>query len=730
MSRFVPILVLISTLAFSQENKADSAKNLEEVVVRGFETERRLIETSASVSVLNIKDIQRFENQTFVPVLNTISGVRMEERSPGSYRLSIRGSSIRSPFGVRNVKVYWNDIPLNDGNGNTFLNAIDMNSIGNLEIIKGPAGSIYGAGTGGVLIMQGSKATGQQGNEATRQQGNEQTTEEVNKETSKQGNNQTGKQGNKLTSQPTNSITTALSFGSFGLQNRSFSYSSATEKSNSVITYAHAQTNGYREHSGMVRDFLNLRSSLFLTDAKTINITGVYSDMHYNTPGGLTQAQMDKDPSAARPSTATVAGPVAQKAGIYQKLFNLGLSQEYRWNNRWSNVTALYGMFSNLRNPFITNYEIRDEQTFGGRSRTTYKFDLGKIQNRINFGGEFQRSAWVIRNFGNKAGVIDTLQTNDNLYIWQYFLFGQLESELPHDIILTLGGSYNRMYYDFLRVSDAPKLYPIQQWLPTAFSPRVALLKKIKNQFSVFGSVGSGFSPPTMTEYITGYRFNTYTASLSSEKGVNYEIGTRGSLLKNRLTFDITAYSFRLKNTIVRSVDAAGRELFTNAGNTLQNGLELMFNGFIITPADDTFFSQIRAFSSLTFNDYTFETYKVLKSDYSGNQFTGVPKKVMVAGIDAETKIGFYLNSTFNFTDKMPLNDANTVFANSYRLLNAKVGYRQDFGRIGLNIYLGGDNLLNELYSLGNDTNAVGNRFFNPAPTRNWYGGGNLKFYF
>ena len=42
----------------------------------------------------------------------------MEERSPGSYRLSIRGSLLRSPFGVRNVKLYLDDFIFTDAGGN------------------------------------------------------------------------------------------------------------------------------------------------------------------------------------------------------------------------------------------------------------------------------------------------------------------------------------------------------------------------------------------------------------------------------------------------------------------------------------------------------------------------------------------------------------------------------------------------------------------------------------
>lgn len=689
-------LVLSVSASWAQDTDTTTAtKQLSEVVVRGFETGRKLTETAASVNVLTIKDIERFQNTTLVPVFNTLPGIRMEERSPGSYRLSIRGSSIRSPFGVRNVKIYWNDIPLTDGNGNTFLNAIDMNTVGNIEVIKGPAGSIYGAGTGGVLLLGGTRAEAQ----ATTKQ------------------------------KARSYINTTVGFGSFGLQNRAISWNLASEKTNSVVSYAHAQADGYRDNSASVRDVLSWRSSFFVSAHKTLNASALYSDIHYQTPGGLTQAQMDLNPRLSRPATPVIPGAIQQKAGIYQKLFHLGLSQEYRFNEHWTNVTALYGMISELRNPFITNYEIRNEQTFGGRTRTTYTFEVAHLPTRLTFGGEFQKSGWVIRNFGNRGGNIDTLQTNDNVGAFNYFVFTQLETDLPQNFILTAGASYNRVKYDFVRLSDAPNIKNIDNFLPSAFLPRIALLKKIKDKVAVFASISSGFSPPLVSEFIAGYQKSNFVPNLVSERGVNYEIGTRGNLLNKRFSFDITAYSFRLQNTIVRRVDEAGTEYFTNAGGTLQNGLEVLLNGWLIRNTTRTPVQELRLFSSFTLADYEFKNYKQLQTDLSGKSLTGVPKHIWVSGLDMTTQPGFYLNTTINFTDRLPLTDANTVYAKSYWLWNARVGYQKTFKPLALNIFVAGDNLLNQLYSLGNDLNPVGNRFFNPAPTRNWQLGANVRVF-
>jgi iron complex outermembrane receptor protein len=55
---------------------------------------------------------------------------------------------------VRNVKFYWNGIPFTDASGNTPLNSLDYGAVQSMEIIKGPGSSLYGAGTGGVVLLQ------------------------------------------------------------------------------------------------------------------------------------------------------------------------------------------------------------------------------------------------------------------------------------------------------------------------------------------------------------------------------------------------------------------------------------------------------------------------------------------------------------------------------------------------------------------------------------------------
>ena len=106
-------------LSNSQNAIIDSSQTLGEVIVKAYEQNQSLRKVPAAINQINKSKLERFNNTNILPALNSTPGVRMEERSPGSYRMNIRGSTIRSPFGVRNVKVYWDGIPFTDPGGNT-----------------------------------------------------------------------------------------------------------------------------------------------------------------------------------------------------------------------------------------------------------------------------------------------------------------------------------------------------------------------------------------------------------------------------------------------------------------------------------------------------------------------------------------------------------------------------------------------------------------------------------
>jgi iron complex outermembrane receptor protein len=662
----------------------DSVKLLSPVLIKGYESARSLFETPGTAAVINAGELARFGNTSILPAVNTIPGVRMEERSPGSYRLNIRGSLLRSPFGVRNLKVYWNDMPLTDAGGNTYLNIVDLNTIGSIEVLKGPGGSLYGANTGGIVVLH---------------------TDDLPLLNNNKNDHHLRLQLN------------AGSYGTFGEQAQ---WKYRDSKISSSFTQSHQQAEGYRANSKMRKDVFQWNGNTRLFKKDKLEWVALYTDMYYQTPGGLTLAQMQQDPTQARPASPVAPGAVEQKAAIYNKTFFAGTSYTHEFNKQWSNTTSFVLSHTNFENPFITNYEKRKEDNLSVRSKFVYTKSFNEHDLRLLGGVEWLYGRAAIDNYGNNKGNIDTVQYRDRISVRQWFPFAQLEWQFNKKLLVQLGASTNAYQYHYRRLTDTDDAKKRKKF-DKQFLPRLALLYPFINYLSAYATLSKGFSPATLAEFRSSDA-NINTA-LQPEFGWNYEIGVRGSTADNRFDFDIAAYYFKLQQAIVRRNNSMGEEYFVNAGGTDQKGLELRA-GYSLVRNPAACFTLIRLWSGFTFNDYVFTRYIVGTDDHSGKALTGVPKYVSVTGLDISTAPGIYLNTTFSYTSKLPLNDANDQFAKAYNLLQAKIGWKQRMNsRIGLEIFVGIDNALDEQYSLGNDINAFGRRYYNPSAPRNYFGG-------
>jgi iron complex outermembrane receptor protein len=302
-------------------------------------------------------------------------------------------------------------------------------------------------------------------------------------------------------------------------------------------------------------------------------------------------------------------------------------------------------------------------------------------------------------------------------------VFSQVEFFLPYEFFLTLGGSLNYYHVQYDRLSDTPPFRDKRNFDPE-LSPRIAVLKKLNQNLSIYGIISKWFSPPTVAELYPSTA--TFNDQLNPEEGTNYEVGIHSEMMNKKLRFDLTAYSFQLSETIVVRRTADGADYFVNAGSTSQKGIEANVSWSFVGENRSISFTP---WISYTYNHYKFTDYTQDVNNYSGNELTGVPPNILVSGLDFRLRKGLYGNINYTYTSELPLNDANTDFADSYNLLGAKIGYRFILNKnFSIDIFGGVDNLLDETYSLGNDLNAFGGRYYNAAPLRNFFLGirGNL----
>lgn len=678
---------LFSNKLFSQNTEADTlqAKKLDDVVVKGYEQNRKLIETAAAVGIINQQQLEKYGNISVLPAINAIPGVRMEERSPGSYRLNIRGSSLRSPFGVRNVKVYLNGIPFSDPGGNTYLNQLSFYNFSSIEILKGPGSSLYGAGMGGVMLI------------------------------------------NSIPDTMGNQVSINYSRGSYNAGNLNLSASGGNEDFHNTISYTQQTSDGYRQQSAMRRDIVTWDSKIAAGKKQTLSAHVLFGDLFYQTPGGLTKMQYLENPKTARPAAGIFPGAIQNNASVRQKMFWLGLEHEYSFNDHFKNSTSVYGAFTKLDNPAIRNYEKRSEPNFGGRTTFSYSSNIKNAKLNAVAGAEFQKGYSTIKVYKNRNGNSDSLQTDDEVNNYQAIIFSQAELSLTKGWIATAGLSLNTSSIQFDRLSVVPS-FIYKTNFKNQLSPRISVLKKLSEKVSVYAVVSKGFSPPTVAELLPST--SVINTNLQAEKGTNFEAGFRSYLINNRLSIDINAFTFGLNNSISQRRDSSGADYFINAGKTRQKGIESSLN-FRISRNPSQFITNSNFQLSYAYNDFLYRQFKQLDIDYSKNKIPGVSPHTVSAGINAETKAGIFLNANYFYSSKIPLNDANAEYADDYNLLGFKAGYKQSLTpHIVAGLFISGDNLLNQKYSLGNDINAAGNRFYNAAPGVNLLAGISFQYVF
>ena len=672
-------LLACTSTAFSQ-TLPDTTNILKEIVIRPYFSPQPLLRSTGAVGSLNLNALELQPDNSLVSAMNTVPGVRMEERSPGSYRLSLRGSLLRSPFGIRNVKIYFDGLPLTDAGGNSYLNALDLSAAGNVTILKGPQSSIYGANSGGVVLIEPQTLT---------------------KDSSRLGFGITG--------------------GSFGLFRENLTIGKQWKNYQLNLIQSYQRSDGYRDHSGMERKYIQLNQQWDYSRNANLKALVFYSDLHYDTPGGLTAALYEKDPKLSRPAAGNIRSAVEQQAGIYSKTVFGGVTNEWQINPNFKHVLSVFSSYTDFKNPFITNYEHRKEFTLGVRTYVEYSKSVDNVNYKFDLGFEGAKTTTDFVNADNNFGTPAALQASDKLNAATNFGFAHLNVDIFKRLLLELSVSANGYTYGYesrypVVIAKKTNSFDVQ------FMPRAALSYLFSKDISVRASVSKGYSPPTLAEIRASD--NIINVNLQPEHGWNYETGVRLQTSDQRVFIDLTGFYYHLKDAIVRRVNENDAEFFINAGGTKQWGLETSVSAWIIRQNNAQFVRGLLFSNAYTLSSFKFDDYFDRSADLSGKSLTGVPKNVVVNSLELRLPKGLYAFLQHTYTATIPLTDANTVYAAKYHLLQTKIGCKTlRIGKVPVEIFAGADNLLNQKYSLGNDLNAAGGRYFNAAASRNFYGG-------
>ncbi len=703
------------------------SQELEAVEITAISNSNRaLLDQPESIVKLTNSEIQRQTGLYLEDALNTnVPGVLMERRTnSGGQQINIRGygngfgfKGISNNFDTQGLKIYLNGIPVTTAEGLTVMDDIDFNSVSNLEVKKGPSGTLYGMAIAGVLNLE--IAGPKKGESYIRQN---------------------------------------VMAGSYGLLRTTTSIGIGGDNSSILVNYGHQEFDGFMVHTSAHKNFFNFSGTFDLNERQKLTTYIGYSDSYDQRNGELTEEQYVNMDYTGNPRY------IQNDAHSAVKGFRAGIGHTYKFADWISNSTTIFGSSAQLDNSSAGGWSDGAPTSYGMRS--TFDINL-KLSDKLALSGitglELQETRGIANSYRmivdstnldgyNTIGPIrgSSVTTSD---VASYFT--QWTLRLPYDLSITAGLGFTTLssgVQDRLWASNnnhpentTPATYVSKY--SNMVAPSFGINKKINDKASVYASYSSGYNAPTGSQSFISFtgRINT---GLKPEKGSQFELGTKGNLLDKKLFYTLAFFqaTFSDKLTSISVTDPENTvTLYTyisNGGSLNNKGMEALIKYDAIR-SETGFFKKVSPFANVTLSNFKYEnfTYETVGSDingndstqvedYSGNLVAGVPSVVFNMGIDADTHLGLYGNVTFNYRDAMYFTSDELHQTDSYSLLNAKIGFRKTINHIRFDVYAGARDITGSQYYEMVFVNQLPDAYI-PGPSEiNYFGGVNIGYVF
>ena len=719
----ITILLLILGITGSAFAQKDTL-NLNEVIVkekRKTAKERgEFTRHAQTVEAITEEELNR-NNPAFIEQsVGTMAGVQVDKRTQlGGQRLVIRGYGNDQKFNNWGVKVYYNGIPITTAEGVTVLDDIDFALVNNVEVVKGPAATMYGAGVGGVarFYLKTSEDKGV-------------------------------------------SISEKFVAGSFGLLQANTRLDIVNENSSMLLSYGHLQSDGYRPRGNSLKNYLTYYGEFKLSPKNTLT---AYMSHNYSHEGVTGQISYSDYYAGIDNGNAAYAKKNARNDFLTTRF---SLTNDYKFTKNFSNRTAVYFFNLDYKRVAAGADENNMSPNFGIRSVFSLKKDVTEnIKNDLNVGTEIQQSRSQIANWrflgtddANPLKVQDISKGSFFKYVTNqnaYFVHNRT-SFSKFDLALILGISANQINYDRTDllaplglVTGYNKNLSFSKSFSTSYNPHIALQKQWKNQI-INLSYSEGYNAPTASSAFIG-TINKANDDLLPEKGRMWDLGIQGLLFKSKLDYQFSIFTIGIANKLTQlsgAIPTGGTyTYFANTGNQRNKGFELSL-GYLLAANNQSFIKKIEPFLTLSNYQFTYTDFKTKFGssivDYSGKNVVGVPNLKYTLGLDIETKVGLYLRNTYNTMGAVYTDFANSNKVKGFSLLNSKVGYQHKGKKYDIDLYFAANNITSQInYTflfLGNNINDAdpGNGYpagvstdVNPGPSKIYFFSGvNFKYKF
>ena len=670
---------LLSFSLLSQDPaKTDSITQLDEVILLDALKTKNATGITAS-EVIGAKTFQNYSPVDMVSAINQVSGVYILSGALNTNRITIRGIGARTLFGTDKLRLYYNDIPVTNGSGFSTIEAYDLENLSQVEVIKGPKGTAFGANLGGAIILNPKEALGRSTN-----------------------------------------ISNNLTVGSFGLLKNNLSFNHYDGKLRLGLQYGHMVTDGYRDNSNFERDGLLLNAAYRIDEKNSISLLVNHIDYTAQIPSSLGATAFSEDPKQAAFTWRSAKGYEANNYSL------LGLNYTHLFNEKLKNSTSIFYTYLDHYEP--RPFGILDEFTngYGFRTRFTGNFDKGEY----TFGGELYKDEYSWDEYENLyeenegQGSLQGERFAENKeFRSQWNAFGTALYKLTDAFSAQVGLNINKTDYDFQDLFNSGTANKsADRNFKAIVLPSLDLNYIFSDDQQVYANISRGFSNPSLEETLTPD--GVINPDIAQETGMNYELGTHLFLHDKRFYLNLALYQMDIKNLLVAQRVGDDQFIGKNAGKTRHRGLEITMN----YRWDLSSQIQITPFVNYTLSDHEFIEFIDGDNDFSGNPLTGVPKQRRTAGLQMQFFSDFYWNIVHQHVSEIPLTDANTLESEPFTVFTTRLGYRKKLSeRFTVGIDLGINNVLDKIYARSVLINTQGfggsePRYYYPGDARNFYG--------
>ncbi|MEN9961218.1 MAG: hypothetical protein RL045_1471 [Bacteroidota bacterium] len=672
----------------------ESTQTLESVVVTASRQAATRAETPVAIHKIGSALIQDTKALQLTEIINKVPGVVMLD-----YRNEQHGMGIRQPFGTSAYFLYMEDglalRPLGVFNHNALIES-NLQGLNSVEVIKGPASSLYGPeAVGGAINLITKTAPGI----------------------------------------PTAQV--GLQVDEWGYNRVQFTAGAQVGKKWSIMTggYVARQKGSWASNSDFDKSSINVRLDYQFTPKTKLWGSFAYND-YFSQTGGNIDSTGYYSRSYKSPADFTYRSSFSSRSR---------LTLEHKWSdNANSSLTAFYRDNALGQNPSYSISWTSPAVTASGQvnqnsfksfglmgqhsqnfeflnSKLVAGFLLDRSPNdywayKINLAATLRPDKKSVEKFTITQVLPSTFLGNYSAVIWNKAAYAQFDLHPLEKLRLSLGGRFDQMSFDytnFIDNSTGTKSYE-------QFSPKLGVTYEASSALGFYGNFSKGFSPPALSAVFrarpaaqaaaTGEKFYL---SINPAVFSNYEVGGWASLWQNKVFFDYTFYRLEGNNELLGIRQPDNTTDYQSAGKTLHVGIEYQIT---IRPNDSWNFRFGGTNAKHTFVDFVLSTRAsdALKN-VNGKEMPQAPNFIANSEVTYKYK-GARIALEWQKIGPWFQDQVNKVSFEGVSVFNLRMGYNYKAYQFFTNILNLGDALYATTATRGN--NATDKSTYTPAAPR------------